>query len=148
MVFHDLKASPEGDISQLIWGGSLVQQFDNASLAVSERTGRFYHKLFVPEGRRGGAKIQRQQQEIQQEEQEEEQEQGKAQRRAEFGLLKSSVAGQVAANISYGRDDGSEPDCMFYRTSTGGEDGKGKLYKIMKLPKENESDAWGCPPLM
>ena len=72
----------------------------------------------------------------------------KRERRAEFGLLKSSVAGQVAANISYGRDDGSEPDCMFYRTSTGGEDGKGKLYKIMKLPKENESDAWGCPPLM
>lgn len=75
LVFHDLT-----DEGKLIFGGSLTQEFRGDCLAYSERTGRFYHRLF---GRKAHL-----------------QKSGK-----EYGLLKSSIAGVVANDIEF-IDDG------------------------------------------
>ena len=116
VVFHDFQPS---DPKLLIFGGSLKQKFSPSDLAFSERTGRFYHRLFE-----GKAKLQRS---------------GR-----EYGLLRSSVAGIIAADIEFKECDGDDDGGGGNRN---GEIMMFKKNKIKKLPSDQESERWGLPPL-
>jgi len=105
IVFHEFLNG-----SELVFGGSLREPFSGDDLAYSERTGRFYHRL--SDG--GKAKLQN---------------------GTEYGLIKSSVAGQIADQIEFG-----EEGDMYYNNNMGAES------KIRLLPREQESERWGLPP--
>jgi len=50
VVFHDLQFDGVDGAGELIWGGGLRQRFEPSALAMSERTGRLYHRLFSTPG--------------------------------------------------------------------------------------------------
>jgi hypothetical protein len=120
IVFHSL----QGD--ELSYAGSMVQPFDEKHLAISEETGRLYHRLTgenVLARDRAKNKVVATQEA----------------RKDEFGLIRSSVAVALSDRIEVlDRDDADGSSGMGIMTESG-------LLSIPWLPEEAEPGAWAMP---
>jgi len=135
IVFHTLKKMKlnENDSQKscfkLEFGGTLTQLFMPEKLAVSKRTGRLYHELFMDQvGERKNKKYYAT--ELQ-----------KSNQHKEFGLIKSSLA--VALSDSFVHDDRDEATeysgLNFIASDTD------EKYPIRWLPGDCEPGSWSLP---
>jgi hypothetical protein len=117
MVFHSLTDQD----TNLVFGGTMTQPFDPSRLAISEQTGRLYHKLISStnaEDTTKSPKTALHDTPI-----------------AQYGLIRSSVAVSLSESIVFGPDDKME-----FLSSDGS-----RPTGIPWLPEEAEPGSWSFP---
>jgi hypothetical protein len=118
IVFHSLQDSDTiRDKPQLYYGGTLHQDFDPSSLAISPRTGRLYHKLVGK-----GTKLHKQ-----------------SDGGNYYGLVKSSVAVSLSDQIIPCDDDSDEKGYSLEFVANE------VRYPIVWLPESAEPGGWAMP---
>ena len=113
IVFHSLIDNG----TALVYGGTMVQPFDSSHLAVSEKSGKLYHKL-VAAHPNALEKIERK----------------TAMHDTEYGLIRSSVAVSLSEKIVAS----SDTDGLAFDTPSG-------QRPISSLPEDAEPGVWSLP---